>query len=146
MDKKKILIIVGALLVLGGVYKFVLAPKPPAGPVVKPHVEGEVLPLDKEFLVNLEGEKFAKISIALMLSEKDPATALAKAAEGGPPPLHPQDAVIRSVINDTLTGLNPDQLLNADQRKDILEKLTKRLNKETDAKILEVKITGLNVA
>jgi len=150
MDKKKILMIVGALVVLGGVYKFVLAPKPPAGPVVKPHVEGVQLPIDKEFMVNLSGGKFAKVQVVLLLSEKDPAAAAESAAEGaaatGPTPLHPQNAVIRSVITNELTGLGENELLNKGKQEEILKKITKRLNKETDAKVLEVQFTDLSVA
>lgn len=145
MNKKVILIAVGALLVLGGVYKFVLAAPAPTNKV-KPNVEGVILPLDKEFLVNLDGGQFAKVQIALLLSEKDPAAALAETAEAGPPPLHPQNAVIRSVITNELTGLQPSDLLDKVKQKEVLERIAKRLGKETDAKILEVKITDLNVA
>ncbi|MTD45462.1 hypothetical protein GKE82_14490 [Conexibacter sp. W3-3-2] len=62
---KNIKIIIPILLVaLGGAYKFVLAKPADAGP--PPKVEGEVYVLPKEFLVNLEDGKFAKLSVALV--------------------------------------------------------------------------------
>ncbi|MEA2129025.1 MAG: hypothetical protein QOJ85_1916, partial [Solirubrobacteraceae bacterium] len=57
-SKMKIIIPVVLLLVLGGVYKFVLA-KPAA--VAKPKIAGTVYVLPKEFLVNLASGRFAKL-------------------------------------------------------------------------------------
>ena len=48
---KKLVPVIALLAVLGGVYKFVLAKPAKAEP--KPHVEGTVYMLQKEFLVNL---------------------------------------------------------------------------------------------
>src|SRR4051794_41896472 len=53
------------LLVLGGVYKFVLAK--PGAPAPKPKVEGQVYVLPKEFLINLSGGRFAQLSVGLLL-------------------------------------------------------------------------------
>ena len=59
--KLKFIVPLVLLLVLGGVYKFVLA-KPAAE--AKPKVAGEVYVLPKDFLINLTNGKFANIGIA----------------------------------------------------------------------------------
>ena len=52
MKSKLKFIVPVLLLVLGGVYKFVLAK--PGAPAPKPKVDGQVYVLPKEFLINLE--------------------------------------------------------------------------------------------
>ena len=64
--KSKLKFIVPILLiVLGGVYKFVLAK--PGAPAPKPKVDGQVYVLPKEFLINLDDGRFAKLSVGLVL-------------------------------------------------------------------------------
>ena len=76
--KKKLMILPVVLLVaLGGAYKFVLA-KPKAE--AKPKVEGTVYILGKEFLVNLADDRFAKLTVALVLDKKDTSVAASAAA------------------------------------------------------------------
>src|SRR4051794_41405174 len=88
--KSKLKFIVPILLVLvGGVYKFVLAK--PGAPAPKPKVDGQVYVLPKEFLINLAGGRFAELSGG-PLPHEGQATAPAsqeavKPAGGvGPPP------------------------------------------------------------
>ena len=64
--KLKFIVPLVLLLVVGGVYKFVLA-KP--APTPKPKVEGEVYVLPKDFLVNLTDGKFAKLGVGLVFDE-----------------------------------------------------------------------------
>src|SRR3954464_2462715 len=89
------------LLVVGGVYKFVLA-KP--APVHKPKIAGEVYILQKDFLVNLKGGRFAKLNAALVLKEGYTPAAAGGHEAAAPPPtgygVMPQEAVIRSIITD----------------------------------------------
>lgn len=62
MKKKLPIIAVVALVLAGGVYKFALAtptPKP------KYKVEGEVYVIPKEFLVNLNDGRFARLNVGL---------------------------------------------------------------------------------
>ena len=83
--KLKFIIPIVLLLVVGGVYKFVLA-KPAAVP--KPKVEGEVYVLPKDFLVNLTDGKFAKLGVGLVFDEGFPAAPAA--ARPRPPPRRPR--------------------------------------------------------
>jgi hypothetical protein len=75
--KSKLKFIVPILLIaVGGVYKFVLAK--PGAPAPKPKVDGQVYVLPKEFLINLNGGRFAKLSVGLVLDHTQ-----AIVAEGG---------------------------------------------------------------
>ena len=101
MNKKLILAVI-PLLVLGGVYKFVLAkPKAEAKP---PKVEGTVYVLGKEFLVNLADGRFAKMSVALVLDPKDHSTAAAGGHEGGATPPEGYGAMAQEGVVRTFEG------------------------------------------
>ena len=65
--KKKLIIAVPVLLlaVVGAVYKLVLAPKPKPAPPAK--VQGVLVPLANEFVVNLAGGHYGKVSVALLM-------------------------------------------------------------------------------
>ena len=82
---KKLVPVIALLAVLGGVYKFVLAK--PAAAEPKPHVEGTVYMLQKEFLINLADGRFAKMQIGLVLAHDDTSTAAAGGHEAAAPPV-----------------------------------------------------------
>lgn len=137
MNKKKLMIIgpVVLLLVAGVAYKKVLAPKPV---VEKKKIEGSLVPLDPEFIINLAGGRYAKVSISV-LSTKAPK------AEAGTLPVLEQDSAIRAVITDDLTGVNADSLINKAQRAALLVSIQKDLKKETDETITRVFFTDIAV-
>jgi flagellar FliL protein len=149
MKNIKVLIPV-LLLVVGGVYKFMLAPKPVEP---KPKIEGSVYVMPKDFLINLSGGKFAKLNAALVLKEGYLEEAVAKAAGGGheattPPDGYgtlPQEAAVRSIITDSLTGINANRLIKEKSRAKLQEAVLKRLHKETDVEAEEVMFTDLAV-
>jgi Flagellar basal body-associated protein FliL len=149
MKNIKILIPV-LLLVVGGVYKFVLA-KP--APVPKPKVEGAVYVMPKDFLINLKGGKFAKLNAALVLKEGYLEAAVAKAAGGGheavtPPAGYgtlPQEAVVRAIITDSLTDQSASRLVHERSRLRVQKLVLKRILKETDVEAQDVMITDLAV-
>jgi Cu/Ag efflux protein CusF len=87
-SKLKFIVPVVVLLVLGGVYKFVLA-KPAAA--AKPKVAGEVYVLPKDFLINLADGKFAKLGVGLIFDDGYKA-APAAAGEAGAQPARPDAA------------------------------------------------------
>jgi flagellar FliL protein len=139
LGNKKILIgVVLLLVVLGGVYKVMLAPKPK--PVVK-KVEGGLVSVGDPFTVNLAGGHYGRVSVALLVDE----TALPVAAEGAAATSLPQNDVIRSIITDTLTGVDQERLINRNQRHELLAGLVKDLKKSTDEPVKEVLITDLAV-
>ena len=143
--KLKFVLPLVALLLLGGAYKTVLA-KPKAEP--KPKVDGIVYVLPKEFLLNLAGDRYAKLSVALVLPHDEPIVD-AHAAEAPKPPegfgTLPQEAVIRGLVTDTLTGQKADRLIDGEGREALKQKLLKKIHKSTDVHAEDVLFTDVAV-
>jgi flagellar basal body-associated protein FliL len=139
--KLKIILPLTLLLVLGGLYKVVLA-KPTAE---KHKVDGQVYVLPKEFLLNLADNHFVKLNVGLVLAEGE----VPAEAEGTPPPEGfgplPQEAVVRDVITDTLTDAQPDELVSRKGRHALKAKLLKSLRARTDVKVKDVLFTDVAV-
>src|SRR3954454_8931492 len=97
---KKLVPVIALLAVLGGVYKFVLAKPAKAEP--KPHVEGVIYMLKKEFLVNLAEGRFVKMQVGLVLAEDDtPHVAAGGEGAASPPEGYgdmSQEGIVRSLI------------------------------------------------
>ena len=144
--KSKLKFIVPILLVvLGGTYKFVLAK--PGAPAPKPKVDGQVYVLPKEFLINLSGGRFAKLSVGLVLDETQ-ATASADKEAAKPPEgfgTLPQEAVIRDIVTDTLTGDNADSLVTEKGRETLKSALLRSIKRKTDVKVKDVLFTDVAV-
>jgi flagellar FliL protein len=131
---KKIIMAVVALVAVGGAYKFVLA-KPKAA-AKKPNVEGTLYVLQKEFLINLADSRYAKVSAALVLNPKDHSAAPA-GGHGAPTPPEgygpmSQEAVIRAIVTDELTGLPAEELEQAKRREKLLKHILERIHAESD--------------
>jgi flagellar basal body-associated protein FliL len=144
---KKIIMAVVALVVVGGAYKFVLA-KPKAA-AKKPNVEGTLYVLQKEFLVNLADERYAKVSAALVLNPKDHSAAAA-GGHGGPAPPEgygamSQEAIVRAIVTDELTGKPAEELEDAKKRDKVREHIVERIHKETDVHADDILFPDLTV-
>jgi flagellar basal body-associated protein FliL len=139
--KLKIIVPLALLIVLGGLYKVVLA-KPPTG---HPKVHGEVYVLPKEFLLNLQGNHFVKLNVGLVLAEGS----VPAKAEGAPPPdgfgALQQEAVVRDVITDTITDTSPGQLVSRKGRNALKARILKSLRRRTDVKVNDVLFTDVAV-
>ena len=140
--KLKIILPLALLLVLGGLYKVVLA-KPPAG---HPKVHGQVYVLPKEFLLNLAGNHFVKLNVGLVLADGQ----VPSSSSGGAPPPDgfgplPQEAVVRDVITDTITDSRADQLVSRKGRNGLKAKILKSLRSRTDVKVNDVLFTDVAV-
>ena len=146
--KLKFIVPLVLLVVLGGVYKFVLA-KPAA--VAKPKVEGEVYVLPKDFLVNLSDGKFAKLGVGLVFDEGFVAAPAAGGeAEGGAAPptgygVLAQEAVVRDIVTDVVTDESAKDLTSKKGREEIKKEILKRLKAQTDVKAHEVLLTDVAV-
>jgi flagellar FliL protein len=149
--KSKLKFIIPALLVVvfGGLKMTVLKAAPVD--VKPPNVKGEVYVIPTPFLVNIEGGRFAKVSVGLIFEEGHSAiphagvgTEVQAASAAAPPPppegygVLPQEALVRSIITDVLTGVAADKLASSDGREKLAEKIVKRLHKETDTHVHEV--------
>ena len=145
--KLKIIIPLAVLLALGGVYKVVLA-KPAEKEKLK--VDGVVYVLPKEFVLNLEGGRYAKLNVALVLDHEQ-ATAPEEEAEGAPvePPegygTLEQEGLVRSIVVDELTGLEVKELSRRKPRAKLKRELVEQLEKKTDVKVEEVLFTDVVV-
>jgi flagellar basal body-associated protein FliL len=144
---KKIVPLVALLAVLGGVYKFVLAKPAKAEP--KPHVEGIVYPLKKEFLVNLKEGRFAKLTVGLVLAHDDTAHLPAGGHGAATPPEGygdmAQEGIVRSLITSVITDKPAEDLTDEHHREEVAKEIVKLIKKKTDVKIEEVFFPDLTV-
>jgi flagellar basal body-associated protein FliL len=146
--KKKLIILVVAVLVLGGgAYKTVLAK--PAEKAPEPKVHGEIYVLPKEFLVNLADGRFAKLQVALIV-EAGAGAAHGGGGHGAPTPpegygTEPQEAVVRDLITDTLTDAADHELINREGREKIKKKILKSIKEHTDVHVEEVLFPDVTV-
>jgi flagellar FliL protein len=137
--KKKIIIVVPVLLIaVAGAYKLKFAPKP-IPPKMK--IEGTVVPMQKEFLVNLAQNRYAKVSVALIMAPAEGGAAGHGAADAG----LPQEAAVRAIITDELTGIDGDALISREGREKVLHTLEKAIHKKTDEHVEKVLFTDITV-
>jgi flagellar FliL protein len=144
---KKLVPVIALLAVLGGVYKFVLAKPAPAKP--KPHVEGTVYMLQKEFLVNLADGRFAKMQIGLVLAHDDVSTVPAGGHEPASPPegygAMAQEGIVRDLITGVLTDATDKDLIEEKGREELKKEILKVLKRKTDVKVEEILFSDLTV-
>jgi flagellar basal body-associated protein FliL len=145
--KLKFVLPLVALLALGGAYKTVLA-KPKAEP--KHKVGGQVYVLPKEFLLNLDDERYAKLTVALVLPHDEPVAPEGGGHGGGVEPPEgwgtlPQEALIRGLVTDTLTGVDADHLVEPEGREKLKTRLLKKIKKTTDVHAEDVLFTDVAV-
>ena len=148
MNKKTLIIAVLALVVAGGAYKTVLAK--PKEKAKKPNVEGTLYVLQKEFLVNLADSRYAKVSAALLLNPKDHSTAAAGGHGGGTAPPEgygamTQEAIVRAIVTDALTGRDPADLEDARKRDRLRKEIVERIHEETDVHADDILFPDLTV-
>jgi flagellar FliL protein len=149
--KKKLIIVIPvlALVLLGVAYKTVLAK--PGHDAPAPKVHGTVYVLGREFLVNLQDGRFAKLSAALVLAHDDTSTlpaggghaSAAKAPEGYG--AMAQEGVIRAIITDALTNATDSQLIEAAPRAKLQQKILKDIRKRSDVKVEDVLFPDVTV-
>jgi flagellar FliL protein len=138
--KKLILIAVGVLVVAGLAYKMVLAPKSES----KVKVEGTVYVMPKEFLLNLAGGRYAKVTVALVL-----APGQSTGGEGTVPPegfgTLEQEPLVRQIVTDNLTGVPAAELTSRKDRHQLQMRIRKEVDKTTDVKTKGIVFTDLVV-
>jgi flagellar basal body-associated protein FliL len=147
--KPKLIIPVVVLLVaLGGAYKFVLAK--PATEEPKPKVHGTPYVLGKEFLINLADQRYAKLTVALVLSHEDTSTLPAEghAAAAKPPEGYGamnQESIVRALVTEELTDARDSELVDHEGRERLQKKILKSIKKHTDVLVEEVLFPDLTV-
>lgn len=141
--KRKLIAIPVLLLVLGAAgYSFA---KPQ--PVVKKKIEGTVYALPKSFLLNLTDGHYAKLSVALLLAPGQ-STGAEEAASAPPAEGEgtlPEEAVIRAIITNVVTGKTSTQLVHERGRTAIRHEILHEIEKETDVKAEAVLFPDMTV-
>jgi flagellar basal body-associated protein FliL len=142
--KKKLKFIVPIVLVLvGGVYKTVLA-KPAKLP--KPKIAGTVYVMPKEFLLNMADGRYAKLDVSLVLDKEE----VLPTAEGGGSTSESygaleQEPAVRDVITDVVTDEPSKDLIDRGGRELLKKKILKEIRVKTDVKVDEVLFTDVAV-
>ena len=146
--KSKLKFIIPIVLIASfGGYKFGFAKEAPKAP--EPKVHGEVYVLAKDFLVNLEGGRYAKLGVALVIEDGTavpPVDGEHKPAE----PVEgygtlPQEALVRDIITDVLTDSEADDLTSRSGRHEVKERIVKTIKKDTDVHVKDVLFTDVAV-
>jgi flagellar FliL protein len=142
LKKKLKFIIPIVLLLVGGVYKTVLA-KPAKAP--KPKIAGTVYVMPKEFLLNMADGHYAKLDVALVLDKAE----VLPAAEGGSADANygalPQEPAVRDVITNIVTDAPSGDLIDRGGREKLKKLILKAILKSTDVKVDEVLFTDVAV-
>jgi flagellar basal body-associated protein FliL len=139
--KKLIIIAIGVLVVAGLAYKMVLAPKSES----KEKVEGTVYVMPKEFLLNLAGGRYAKMTVALVLA---PGQSAAGSSETPPPEgfgTLEQEPLVRQIVTDTITGVPAADLTSRKDRHHMQVEIRKEVDKTTDVKTKAIVFSDLVV-
>lgn len=139
--KLKVIVPIMALVVAVALYKFVLA----APAETHSKVKGEVYVLPKEFIVNLDGGRYAKLTVALVLAEGQEVAA----GHGGAPPegFGPlaQEPLVREIVTDTLTGASATALTSPRGRHGYERSIERAIDRDTDVATESVLFTDLVV-
>jgi flagellar FliL protein len=144
MNKKKILIILLVVLLGGGyVAKGYVMPKK----VVKEKISGTIYILPKQFMVNLQDNRYATVTVALVLAPGQSAGAV---AEGGATPPEgfgtlPEEAAVRAVITNILTDQTGNDMTSATGREHLKQQILAAIRSGTDVKVSDVLFTDLAV-
>lgn len=152
MSKLKIVLPV-VILVIGLLAGKTFFAKAPAEAAPKPKVHGEVYIMPKDFLINLKDGRFAKLNVGLILEHGYLAEAVAEASGGGHAAAKvpdgygtlPQEAVVRDIVTDALTGAAASDLISKTKREHLKEEMLADIKKHTDVKLDHVILTDVAV-
>src|SRR5215831_11767550 len=133
--KLKFIVPLVVVILLGGVYKTVLA-KPPKP--VKAKIDGTVYVMPKDFLLNMADGKYAKLSVALILNKSEVLPAADGASSSDAYGSLPQEPAVRDVITNVLTDANSNDLVQRDGREKLKADILKQIRQTTDVKVDKV--------
>jgi|SRR5579859_2644198 flagellar basal body-associated protein FliL len=145
MSKKKILIGLVVVLAIGGYVAKSMFLKPK---VIPPKIAGEVYVLPKTFTMNLADGRYATLTVALELAPGQSDGASAAAAGGSTDTgigTLPEEAVIRSIITRTVTGVNGDVLTSASGSAELEQQILQEIKSQTDVKVDQIYFTDMAV-
>jgi flagellar FliL protein len=133
-NKKILLALIVPVLLFGG-YTMTKAK-----PVVKEKVKGTIYVMPQSFLLNLSDGRYAKISVALELApgQSDGASATAASSSESGPGTLPEEAIVREIITNAVTGQSGETLISSHGREAIKRQILHTIQQKTDVKVEEV--------
>jgi flagellar basal body-associated protein FliL len=144
MSKKKLIIILAVVLVVGGVgAKMFVLPKKAAA---KEKIEGTLYVLPKQFTLNMADGKYATLTLALDLApgQSDGASADATANPDGFGTLV-EEPVVRAIVTNVLTNQPSKSLITASGRAKMRTTILRDIRKQTDVKVRTLYFTDVAV-
>jgi len=142
LKKKKVIIplVVIAMGAFAG-YSFAM-PKQ----TIKQKIDGTLYVLPKQFTLNLAGGQYATLTVALQLA---PTQSVGVINPNDPPPTGfgslTDEAVIRAIITNDVTGNSPSLLITATGRNTLEAKILRDITSQTDTQVTKVYFTDLAV-
>ncbi len=133
--------LVVAALAAGFAYKMVLAPKSES----KDKVQGTVYVMPKEFLVNLAGGRYAKLTVAIVLPPGESAGGGEAAATPEGVGTLGEEPLVRQIVTDELTGVPAATLISRSGRHRIQQRIRKAVDHTTDVSTTAVVFSDLVV-
>jgi flagellar basal body-associated protein FliL len=135
LKNKKILLVAIVPILLFGGYTMTKAK-----PVVKEKVKGTIYVMPQSFLLNLSDGRYAKISVALQLApgQSDGASATAASSSESGPGTLPEEAIVREIITNAVTGQSGETLISSHGREAIKRQILHTIQQRTDVKVEEV--------
>jgi flagellar basal body-associated protein FliL len=143
MSKKKLLIPLVLLLVLGVGYSMSKPKK-----IVKQKIQGTIYVMPQPFLLNLNEGHYAKLSVALELApgqSTGASAAGASSSSGEGAGTLPEEAVIREIVTNTVTGQSGSALIGSQGRSSIKHRILASIQHQTDVKVEAVLFPELTV-
>lgn len=146
--RKNVLLIALVAVFVGAFAAYTFAKPKPEPPRTKVH--GAVYVLPKEFLVNLDDGRYAKMNVALVLDHSQPIAPEVGGHGAAPKPPEgfgtlEQEAVVRDIITDVVTNQSGDELISAEGRERIKQAILAQIRRATDVRTEDVLITDVAV-
>ena len=146
MSRKKLIIALTAVLVLGYAGYSFAKPKP----VIKTKVSGTIYQLPQSFLLNLNEGHYAKLSVALDLApgQGDGGSAGGSGSSSSSSETTgtlPEEAIVREIVINAVAGQSGSTLVSASGRAAIKHTILAAITRQTDLKVQSVVIPEMTV-
>jgi flagellar FliL protein len=111
-----------------------------------PKVNGTIYIMPKQFTLNLAGGQYASVTVALLLA---PTQTAGTTDPSNPPPTGfgslPEEAVVRAIVTDAITGRPTNVLLTPSGRAKLEASILHTIKTQTDDDIANIYLTDIAV-
>jgi flagellar basal body-associated protein FliL len=142
-SNRKLLVVLVFVVVLAFAFLTMMHPKK----TLHEKVTGTIYVMPQSFLLNLDEGHYAKLSVALDLAPQQGDGAGAEASPTGPESAGtlPEEALVREIVVNAVTGQSGEELVSATGRKTIRRRILAAIEHETDLKVQSVLFPELTV-